>query len=188
MAFLNSVRPHLRDQSEIHLRIKREGETLAITVIPRLEGLDPDTDDAALAAFQAALCRPFHLTVAANDDPDAVLASVLTEIGRAQSSTQEELSRYVEQVENERKTAREAAEKKRADEKSKLDAKKKVSTPPKKPAVTKAATPTEPANAPEPVAAHDLFSTPENSAATGPSTKESTDSAPGVAVEEPCHD
>ena len=100
MAFLTAVRPHLRDQSEIQLRIKREGEALSVTIIPRLEGIEPDTEDAALAAFQSALSRPFHLTIAANDDPDSVLASVLTEVGRTQSSTQEELNKYKEQVEN----------------------------------------------------------------------------------------
>jgi len=165
--FLSAIRPFLRDKSEIQLRIQREGNTMSVTVIPKIDGgFDPDTEDATLAALQAALSKPFHLTIAAADDPDQVLGTVLTHIGQAQAPVHDDLEKYKAKIEADRTAAKDAAEKKKADDKAKVDAKSKKPAPAAKPSqkapITKSAptTPDAPAAKPEPVAAADLFSSP----------------------------
>jgi len=180
--FLNAVRPHLRDKCEVQLRVKRDGDVLAITVIPKIDGIDPDTDDATLAALQAALSKPFHLTVSATEDPDQVLANVLTNIGQAHATVHDDLDKYKAQIEADRVAAKEAAEKKKADDKAKSAKKTQPVTKPaaKKDPVTKSApsAAAAPSPKPEPVAAADLFSAPTAEAETTPATS-------SVSVQEP---
>jgi len=164
--FLSAVRPLLRDKSEIQLRILREGTALSVTVIPKIEKFDPDTADETLAALQAALSKPFHLNIAATDDPDQVLANVLTQIGQVQDAVHDDLEKYKAKIEADRTAAKEAAEKKKSGDKAKMDAKAKKTTPAAKPTtqktpITKSAPKTDsPAAKTAPVVAADLFGSP----------------------------
>jgi PRTRC genetic system protein E len=159
--FIATVRPLLRDQCEVQLRIRREGEAIAVTVIPKIAKLDPETSDETIAALQAALAKPFHLTIAANEDPDQALNKALRAIGTAQAAVQDDLDKYTAQIEADRAAAKAAQEKKQAEAKAKgtkKPAHELAKTAAKAP-VTKAAAASIPAKAPEPVAAVDLFST-----------------------------
>ncbi|MHB8742798.1 MAG: hypothetical protein ACYC9L_06685 [Sulfuricaulis sp.] len=153
--FLSTVRPLLRDDSQVQLRIRGEGEGLAVTVIPQIKGIEAETNDATLAALQAALTKPFHFTIAVNEDPDKALADVLTSIGAAQAGARDDLAKYRAQIEADRVAAKQAQEKRKADADA---AKAKAKAKPLKAPITKAAEPQVQTKAPAPVAAADLFS------------------------------
>lgn len=186
--FLSAVRPFIREKCEIQLRVKREGAALSLVIIPKIEGIDPDTDDAALAALQAALTKPFHLHVADAEDPDQALANALTSIGQAQAGVHDDLEKYKAGIEADRVAAKEAAEKKKTDDKAKADALKAKKVPPAKPLkapVTKSAPEADTiATPPEPVVAIDLFAAshavPEYVAA--PPASEPVNAAPAAVV------
>ena len=157
MSFLTSIRPLLHEESEIQIRLRREGAQLSVTVIPKLLIAEPETTDETLAQLQAALSRPFHLTLAEADDPDLVLASVLTTVCDAQSATLDDLASYRAAIEAARAKAKDDAERKQAESAAKKagDGKAKAS-PPKAP-VAKASTPAATSLPPEPTSISDLF-------------------------------
>jgi hypothetical protein len=149
MAFLATLRQHLKDKSELQLRIKREAGQLSVVVIPKLGDADPDTTDETIAQFHAALARPFHMVIPDTEDPDQALAAVLASVVQTQGDTLSELERYQQEVEATRTAAREAATKKQQEAAAKKPAAK---TPEKaKPATTDK--PAKPEKPDKPVAA-----------------------------------
>lgn len=79
MSFLNSLKPVLRGQTDITLRVTGGPEGIKIVVTPRLADIKPETGDAELAHLQALLSLPFAITLAADADLDSELARAVSE-------------------------------------------------------------------------------------------------------------
>jgi hypothetical protein len=74
MSFLNSLKPVLRGQTDITLRVSRDGDGVRILVIPRLEGIEPETKNDELGTLQAILSQAFGITLPFDADLDVELA------------------------------------------------------------------------------------------------------------------
>jgi len=175
MSFLNRVAPFLREKSEITLTVRREPAGIRVTVIPRLDDLDPDTKDEAKAAFQAAFARPCSVVLPPDSDLDARFTETLETVARGASRTFDELTAYREAVEAELASARKAVSEKNA--KHKVATAKKGKETTKKSSEPKASVPEkkEPvAPPPEP----DLFSAPTAAVSVSQATSAATP-APG---------
>ena len=57
----------LASGTEFTFTVSKSGDGLRVVTLPKLKDFKPDTDDAELAALQAALCQPLVFTVTAVD-------------------------------------------------------------------------------------------------------------------------
>lgn len=111
MSFLKQAAALLRGASDITLRISRDGENLAVVVLPRLGELDPDERNEAKRQLSAALAKPVRLLIAANDDPDAELAQAFASIAAARAPLHDALAQYADGANESLNQARAAAAK-----------------------------------------------------------------------------
>lgn len=98
MAFLNAARPLITDSNALVIRISGNKEGAISAVIePHIKLREPETDDAELAALQAALAMPLHLRFdPATPDLDEALAQALAGMAQARQSTVTALTAYEE--------------------------------------------------------------------------------------------
>lgn len=150
MSILNALKPVLRGQSAVTIRLSLNSDSsYRVLVTPTLQGVDADTENVELANIQALLAAPFALTIPADADLDATVAEAVRQFHALREPKLNELDAL-----RERMAASEADAKKRAEE-AKEAAKAKAAKG--KPAPAKvAAKPAKPAPPPT----GDMFGTP----------------------------
>lgn len=80
MSFLNALKPLLRGQSSVTLRLSPDADgAVRLLVTPALKGIDADTTDVELAHLQALLAAPFALSLPADADLDKSFAEAVTQ-------------------------------------------------------------------------------------------------------------
>jgi len=80
MSFLNALKPLLRGQSAVTLRLSPHADGgFRLLVTPALQGIDADTTDVELAHLQALLAAPFALSFPADADLDQSFAEAVAQ-------------------------------------------------------------------------------------------------------------
>lgn len=114
MNLLSSLRHLLTGDASVVLTLSQDKGALTALIQPRINDMQPDTEDAELAALQAALSRPLRITFSPDGDPDAELANVLGQMAQARSGTVDALTAYREAQDEAKNTASAAKGKKEA--------------------------------------------------------------------------
>ncbi|MBN8924169.1 MAG: PRTRC system protein E [Rhodanobacter sp.] len=166
MTFLNALKPLLRGQSAVTLRLSANADGgFRLIVTPALQGIDADTDDVELAHLQALLAAPFTLTLAAEADLDQAFTEAVAQFHALREPKLNELDALRARME-----AAAADAKKRADD-AKAEAKAKAN----KGKTTPAKVPAKPQPAPPPTG--DMFATLAGGAAPASDAPTSNDEA-----------
>lgn len=92
--FLTSLVPLLTTGSKVVIHLLPDPAGVRINVLPALQGTDPDTTSAELAALQAALNMPLSFTAALDADLDRVAVEVLRTMGEANRQNVDGLAAY----------------------------------------------------------------------------------------------
>ncbi|UJJ60408.1 hypothetical protein [Rhodanobacter denitrificans] len=164
MSFLNALKPVLRGQSAVTVRLTAtEDGGFRLLVTPSLQGIKADTDDVELAHLQALLAAPFTLALPAGADLDQALADAVAQFQALREPKLNELEAL-----RARMAAADADAKKRAEE-AKEAAKAK--------AAKAKTTPTKVAGKPQPAPppTGDMFGAPAD--ASQPPATEATSAA-----------
>lgn len=113
MKLLSTISPMLLDESEVIIKVTKQGENLKILVQPKLLNGEPETDDETLANLQAAFQLPMAITVPGAPDPDQALANALAEFGTERKEAVSDLEAYRESIQASRAAAKKAEDEKK---------------------------------------------------------------------------
>lgn len=123
MNLLSTILPLLGEGSQFAFTVARTKDALRVVTTPTLANFTPDTDDAELAALQAALAMPLVFTIPLDTDPDATLAELLTKAGELRQPTIDRLAAYQDAQREARNTAQIERDKKTTKTPVKTDSK-----------------------------------------------------------------
>lgn len=148
MGFLNAARPLVNENDALVIRVTgAKGGGLTVLIEPHIKLAAPDTDDAELAALQAALAMPLLLRFDASvTDIDKSVADALAGMTTARATTVSALTAY-EEAQAEARNQAQLAAKAKADKAKAEKSKGKASAGKPLPAAGKKAAP-EDATAP----------------------------------------
>jgi len=129
MTLLATLLPMLTAGTEFTFNVTQQADAVRVVTIPKVKDFKPDTDDAELAALQAALSQPLVFTIPADADLDAEFARLLTQAAGIRQATTDQLVAYQDAQRQAQQTATAEAAKKSA----KKEAAKKPASAPAKP-------------------------------------------------------
>lgn len=112
MTLLATLLPMLASGTEFTFTVSKSGDGLRVVTLPKLKDFKPDTDDAELAALQAALCQPLVFTVTDGQDPDNEFARLLAQAVSVRNTTVDRLEAYQDAQRQAQQTANAEAAKK----------------------------------------------------------------------------
>ena len=108
--FIATVSRMLTTSESLDLRLSKvANDDLQVLVIPRLAEAK-DEDEPGVAAFRALLARPVKVVVAKGENPDEVLAALLTEHSALREEVSSDLDAHRAQLDEARKAAQTARE------------------------------------------------------------------------------